>query len=543
VLNVGESVVNIAVKGSKPAISPTTREWTWVLLLIAALFAFDIATYNLYPAVWCDEVLFSEPAVNCVQHGSFTTTVWEFQPGNTFPVVNCPLYSLSLVPWLAATGTSLLAVRSFNYALMASASFLLWIASWRFGIVKMPKARLLLLGLFHFGYGMSYSFRCCRPDILGLNTLLLLFLAFKIELPRIRYSVLFILAASTVWIGLQVALFASLSCVAAWLFFRRPGLREILILFSGMAIGAGTLALFLNWKGVLSYFLPIVIGFMGKHYAHSAHIRISAKLFRVLRTTLSCYFGDFTTVLLTFGVIATLAIARSKLSTSTRSLMNYCLVLIFAVPAIFNIVGHYAFYYSYMLFVPSLIAIFVAYSESFVIPAVEFQPRLKILIFAVIIAGALVGLPMRLAITLLASKLVPRVEIQRIVNTHVNRRDIVFSDYAPFFEVKNSADVVYAPYYSSALVATPIPGHDFTPEEKRSISVLVVRPEQAAYLTTFFGGHWQPVSEPFGDTQDFRKLDRLPFVGVRLAHYGTQPQTERYQVQIFRRVPESASAK
>jgi hypothetical protein len=407
----------------------------------------------------------------------------------------------------------------------------------------MPKARLLMLGLFHFGYGMSYAFRCCRPDILGLNSLLLLFLAFRIEHPRIRYSVLFILAALTVWIGLQVALFASLALAAAWLLFRRTGVREILILSSGMAIGAGTLVLFLKWKGVLSYFLPIVIGFMGKHYAHSAHITIGAKLFRVLRTTLSCYFEDFTTVLLILGIIATLAIARSNLSTSTRSLMHYCLVLIFAVPAVFNVVGHYAFYYSYMLFIPAIFGLLAGYSELSTLPSAESRFSLNPLIFGLIIAAIVVGLPLRLAITVSCGKLVSRSEIQRIVHTHINRHDIVFSDYAPFFEVKNSADVVYVPYSSFALATTPIAGYDFTPEEKRSISVLVIRPQQTAYLTTFFGGQWKPVSEPFGDTQDFSRLEHLPLVGARLAHYGTQPQTERYQVQIFRRVADRDGAK
>jgi len=279
------------------------------------------------------------------------------------------------------------------------------------------------LGLFHFGYGMSFAFRCSRPDILGLSSLLLLFLAFRIEHPRIRYSVLFILAALTVWIGLQVALFASLALAAAWLLFRRTGLREILILSSGMAIGAGTLVLLLKWKGVLSYFLPIVIGFMGKHYAHSAHITISAKLFRVLRTTLSCYFEDFTTVLLIFGIIATLAIARSKLSTSTRSLMHYCLIIIFAVPAVFNVVGHYAFYYSYMLFIPALLAPFAGYSELATLPSPESRFSLNLLIFGFIVAAIAVGLPLRIALALSCGKLVSRTEIQRIVHSHINRHD------------------------------------------------------------------------------------------------------------------------
>jgi hypothetical protein len=35
---------------------------------------------------------------------------------------------------LAVTGTSVLAVRSFNYTLMTAAAFLIWLGAWRFGL-------------------------------------------------------------------------------------------------------------------------------------------------------------------------------------------------------------------------------------------------------------------------------------------------------------------------------------------------------------------------------------------------------------------------
>jgi hypothetical protein len=525
------------VAAPAPAHSPTTSEWAWVLLLIASLFTFDLVTYNFYPAVWCDEVLFSEPAIHRVQHGSFTTTVWEFQPGNTFPVVNCPLYSLALVPWLSVTGTSLLAVRSFNFSLMALATFLIWLISWRFGLVNISKARISLLVLLHFGYGMSYAFRCSRPDILGLDCLLTLLLSFKIRQNHARHPLLFALAAVAVWIGLQVALFACLASATGWVFFRRPRLRELVFMTAGLVVGACSLFVFLKFKGVLSYFLPIVVGFMGKHYAHSVHVTPGAALLKIIRVTSTCYLADFTTVLLVPGIIAALLTGRKRFRPSTIFLMLYCLFLIFAVPAVFNVVGHFGFYYSYMLFIPGVIAIFAACSELFVLPATELQRWLKPLVVAVMIAGTLVGLPLRLAITLFTSRLFPRAEIQRYVHSSIAPKDVVFSDYGPFFEVKNAAAIVYAPYYSSALVGTPIPGHDFTPQEKESISVLVIRPQQAGNLTNFFGGRWKAVTEPFGDTQDLKWMSQLTLIGKRLAHYGSQPQTERYQIQIFQRLP------
>src|SRR5437899_1800320 len=114
---------------------PPRREWVSVLSIIALFFAFNLITYNFFPAVWCDEVAYSEPAINKILHGSYTTTVWEFNPVNTFPIINCPLYGMTLLPWLAVTGTSLIAVRSFNYLLMGLAAYLCWEISWRFSLV------------------------------------------------------------------------------------------------------------------------------------------------------------------------------------------------------------------------------------------------------------------------------------------------------------------------------------------------------------------------------------------------------------------------
>ena len=148
----------------------------------------------------------------------------------------------------------------------------------------------------------------------------------------------------------------------------------------------------------------------------------------------------------------------------------------------------------------------------------------------------LVGLPMRLALTLAACKIAPRAEIQRVVRAHVTPDDVAYSDFAGFFEVKPVARVVYDYWSSSALLATHVPGRDFTPAEKRAVSVLILRADDAARFTNFFGGQWQAVTGPFGDSQDFSRLARLPLVGKRIAHHAAQPQTERYQLQIFRRL-------
>lgn len=513
-----------------------SAEWLAVLCLIALFLAFNLATSDSYPTVWCDEVLFSEPAINLVKHGSFTTTVWEYNHANTFPVVNCPLYPMALVPWLAVTGTTVLAVRSLNYTLMAVAAFLIWRASWRFALVRSAWARLLMVAILHLGYGMSFSYRCSRPDILGLVCLLLLLFALAIRDRGRREVCLFLLAAATVWIGLQVALFAAFASFLAWWLLRQVAFRDLVVLAVGMLVGAGSLVLFLSWHGVLSCFYLSIIGLIGKNYAHSREVPVATGLLRVFPDTARGYLHDFSTFVLMLGLVTLLVGAWSRLSVATRRFALYCILLVFLVPLLFNLVGHDAFYYTYLRFVPATLGLFAVYSE-LASPGIPVHSLLKPAFLVTALVAAIVGLPVRLAFSLASVKKLPRPEVRRIVSARVRPTDVVFSDYATFFEVKEVAKLVYDPYFSSTLLRRNVIGFDFSAEQKRSISVLVIRPEQQERLTRFFGGSWTPVSGPFGDTQDVARLAGLPVIGRTLASYAAQPQNERYQVQIFRRLP------
>jgi hypothetical protein len=128
--------------------------------------------------------------------------------------------------------------------------------------------------------------------------------------------------------------------------------------------------------------------------------------------------------------------------------------------------------------------------------------------------------------------------VQKIIAAHIRPEDVVFSDYDYFFEVKHVAPSVYDRFCSPLLCPTVVPGRDLSPEQKRSVSVLVIRPNEKDMLTDYFGGKWNPESPPFGDTVDPGRLGRLRWVGPRFVHYLNQRQNERYQLQIFRRLPE-----
>ncbi len=521
-----------------PALRVSRWEFPLALLILLAFFGFNLVTYTGYPEAWCDEIWYSEPAVNFVHYGSFTTMVDQRQEPGTFPVPGCPLYLMALVPWLSAVGTTLLAVRSFNYVLIALAALLLWVVSWRFNLVKSSLHRLLILPLLHLGYGMSFSYRSSRPDILGLVCLLLLLLCFLMRRPVLRNACLVLLSAVIVWVGFQVGLFAWFACLMAWLVLRRVGFRELLLCSVGMVGAAAMLLLFLAWKGVLAPFMTLTFGMLGRHYAHQSQGTVAAALPKLLGRSVAAYATDFSTLVVTLGLVVLLAASWRRLNLATRRLAIYCLLLTFGVPLLFNLVGHFAFYYSYMQFVPAALVLLAVYSAS--TSASSNSQTASRWVFLVTLAVAMaVGLPLRLAVTAVSTKVAPRQEIQRIINSIIRPDDVVFSDYAYFFEVKRVAQAVYDRFCSPVLLPMPIPGRDLTPMQKQSVSVMVIRPEEKDMLARYFGSQWTAVSAPFGDSLDPSVLSRLPLVGSRFVSYLHSSQTDRYQVQVFRRAPNS----
>lgn len=513
---------------------PAPGEWGWLAVLLTGLFLLQLATYRLYPVAWCDEVSFSEPAINFVKHGTFTTTVWQHQPPDTFPTINCPLYSMCLAPWLAVTGTSLLSVRSFNFAAMTLAAFLIWVISWRYALVRGAVWRFLLVVLLFGGYGMSFAYRCSRPDVLALVLLALLALSQALRAGWRRNSAVVLIGAAILWVGLQVALYAALLAFIAWAALRVIRFGQMVLLGTGFIVGAGSLALFLKHHGVLQFLIPIVTGMSGKHYAHGQHLSPVGALLKIAKQTLFAYPDDFSTVFLVGALLCTLPFAWRILDPARRRWVVVSVLLVAAVPAVFNVVGHYAFYYSYMLFVPAALSAAVVASAVFESGAATGWWTRWILAggFA---AAILVGLPLRLGLTAVFARFESTPRLREIVATQLRADDVVFSDYLVFFEVKRVVRRVYDPWSSAETMPFHIPGRSFTPEEKARVSALVIRPGQLAQWAGIFGGNWVPVGPEFGDQNDRDAMLRVPVLGAWLARHFSQPQTDRYPVQIFRR--------
>jgi len=164
------------------------------------------------------------------------------------------------------------------------------------------------------------------------------------------------------------------------------------------------------------------------------------------------------------------------------------------------------------------------------------------IVAATLLATALIGLPVRLATALSLTNVAPRTEIQRRVAAWVTTNDVVYTDDTAFFEVKQRAKVVYARWSFMDFVSTHISGRRLTQADKESVNKLVIRSDQAAAFTNTFGGQWQPVTGPFGDATRWDRIEHIPLIQAKVKRYLDQPQTWRYQLQIFRRLAPATSA-
>jgi len=504
---------------------PRRAEWLVVAGLLLSFWGFHAATYNCYPTAWCDEVTFSEPAINLAQHRGFTTSAWQFQPPGTFWAVNSPLYSLLLSAWLRLTGASLLGARSFNFTLFAVAALLFWLATWRFKLVRFAPARIALIALLELGYGISLASRSSRPDVLGMLWLLLLFLAFGVRSRRRRGLTLFLLAMVTPWIGLQVALYAALASIIGWAAHRSLTRSDLLYVGLGLAAGACSLAGFLAWHRALAYFqLSVRAVARGGGLGNLGNAAAS-------------YFKDLSCVPLILALGYFVAGRWGLLAGHTRRIILSFGLVYLAVPLVFCLSADFRAYYAYMIYAPLLLAFGHAWSETEALAPPNRPAAARLVFVGAGVAAVILGLPLRLFLTATFCEVTPRAELMKVVASRLHADDVVFSEYFTFFEARRITPHLYVPFSAKGLSPIYSSGLELAREERKRVNVIIAKLDEEDSITGYFGGKWVPVTAPFGDSLATGKLARIPVLGRELQTLFYRAPTARFPVQILRRLP------
>jgi len=160
---------------------------------------------------------------------------------------------------------------------------------------------------------------------------------------------------------------------------------------------------------------------------------------------------------------------------------------------------------------------------------------MRFLFYGAVFSAMCVGLPLRLVLGAIFYETVPRKECRQVIRAQTRAGDVAFSDYPAFFEVKQELQAVFSPMYSKHFVELVPSAHDFTPEEKALVTLIIVRPDRLADYEAYFGGKWKAVSEPFGDAIREEKWPKTPMFARVLRHHFETPQMGRYRLQLFRR--------
>src|SRR5450759_560822 len=85
--------------GRLTASGVSTFEVIIIIAVCGLVLVANVATSMLYPVVWMDEVMFSDPAVRLAIGKGFTSTFWPMRSADALFIGYVPLYPLILSVW------------------------------------------------------------------------------------------------------------------------------------------------------------------------------------------------------------------------------------------------------------------------------------------------------------------------------------------------------------------------------------------------------------------------------------------------------------
>ncbi len=461
----------------------------WLLLLCAAFLLVNAATLSRYPAVWVDEIQFADPAMNLASGSGFTSTAWFAQDSTGFFAGNTPLYPLVLAGWLRLLGVSQYTERLLNLVLFVAFALLVRFILKRTGLVASEGWRLAVVALLMTGHSMAFSYRSGRYDVLGM----LLFALAVLAWSERNHLALFLAAASFPWAGLQLLPAAAVVCALALVFERSRVIARVALVFSGIAAGVIGLWSFYRMAGVWTSFRAstAAIGKIGFSLADKLH------------SLPGVYLLDKSRLFLMLLAVALLFMVRNRL-------LAFGLAAALLLPAALQMAGKFPIYYGWMAYTPLLAGVASACAGK------KFPPAFRGAIVVVLCAAGMVGLPLRLAVVGQAWQQRDPERLQQFVAANVGSNTAVVADFKAWYALRSLGDRTFAITYLNAM----------RPEEKRAVTVMLLRPETVAAAREAVGGQWRDTGVVFPGG--------IP--GGRLQSFVREMKEEDYPLVVLRRI-------
>jgi|GEM_PF-4515387 len=492
------------------------------MALIAILLAGNVLTTELYTSVWCDEVMYSQPAANQHFGMGFTSTSWAFQDKDAFWAGNAPMFSLLLCAWYKILGFGIYQTRALGYVIWALAMFFFCLAVRRFGWVTKPGTLSLLVALSFFGYGATFAYRSGRYEPLAVLLVSLCLLAFSIKELRWRCAAIFLTSVFFLPTCLTLGPFCVivgglLLLTTRWKFF-----RELIAAGTGLAVGLGLLYIFYNHFGVWGDFLRAIRGNSSGYYNgevyQKIHIGFATILARKSRDILRVLVEDKSSVILMLATGVILMFRNKNAPVQHPRLLAFNVLAFVFIPV--GLLLFYAFpiYYWWMRYL-LLCVLFVALAETLQLRIGV--PARNFLIAVVLFATLSFGLPGRLLIASLDLPERDYARVDRFVSDAIKPGDIVYADYQAFYPLEK---LKVRTYYAWYLV-------HITPQEAASVNCLIVSPQWLEGAEKKLGGSWHDTGQKYLNEPHFgiRILDRL------MPHYFSQQTNSKYNLAVYRR--------
>jgi MFS family permease len=471
------------------------NEGALVALFLLAFLAFNLLTATRYPFPWNDECDIAEPAVSFLHGHGFVIRFSEI----------LSMYSFLLVPWMKLFGTTLLALRAASIVSVTAAFAVLWSAVKRLGIVDNAPSRLFLLLLLATEYAMIFAYRDGRYDGFGTLVMALALWILSIRARRGRIAALAFLSLFLAWAGLQFlpALFAA--GLVFFFFYRSRFLPEIAISWCASVLGAAAFFLSIRAAGRLAAFLKFI-------HAQPSGPTILANWLHHRGFHQANYIPkDFSLPFLLAAVLLLFLFLPRPQSEKSRALLAFTLVFSVVLTLVMLAAAKLPTYYCYLLAIPLAIAIASALAQP--------QPRwLRGATLGLCALSALTGAGLNLAVCLSDWHDRDYARVQEFIAQSVRPADIGYVDAQGYLAARNIAADVYLPEIAGGDILDQL-----SEQQKDSITVLVIRPEDGARVLAVFGSQWQPTSQRLAPTQHLlfarRNLGFLSLKPVDLVVY------------------------
>ncbi len=478
------------------------RERVLLLLLVGAVLAANLLTAARYPAVWVDEIQFADPAVNFVLGNGFTSSVWVKQGIHEPFAGNAPLYPLVLAGWLSVFGVGAIGVRSLNYVLVSLLAVLFHALLARSGLVRSAGLRLGAAALVLTAHGLTFSYRMGRYDVLGMVLLAGAALLWTASRSPGRLAGLFVVGLFLAPAGLQLVPATLLFCFLAVVFRHREDVPRAAALLAGLAGSVLLLRVILGAIGTWDAFRASTgaVGVIGKS--------VLAKILDLPRI----YTADKSLVLLALAALLLLVSTRSAIfAAPRRSALLFGATAFVVVPSALQVAAKFPLYYSWMAFLPLLAGVGAT------LDAEGVSRGVRAVALTLLVLAAVVVLPLRLGAVASAWEERDPARLERELGARLAPDDVVVGDFKGYYVVKAKAKAFFGIPYLGIM----------TPDEKSSLTALVLNPASAESVTRVVGGAWVP------DGPDLAAGSSSPEPALfRLAR---ELRDENYPLRIYRR--------